>query len=185
MSSLTYKFLRKLHIVSENSRNKNISFFGAIGKMFKYLQTMFIVKYCYSSIWLEPLNLMRLRAKLWRKVGCKVGQDVRIGHSVSFDYINADLITLEDHVIITNCCIILCHRRDLSNYHKDDKSWDLPYLKAPITLKKGCQIGMGSIIMPGVTVGEGAIVGARSVVTKDIPAWTIAAGSPAKVIKVL
>ena len=42
---------------------------------------------------------------------------------------------------------------------------------------------MGSIIVPGVTIGEGAIVGARSVVTKDVPAWTIAAGSPAKVIK--
>jgi len=37
--------------------------------------------------------------------------------------------------------------------------------------------------MPGVTIGEGAIVGAGSLVTKDIPAWTIAAGRPAKVIK--
>ena len=44
---------------------------------------------------------------------------------------------------------------------------------------------MGSIIMPGVTVGEGAIIGARSVVTHDVPAWTIVAGSPAKVIKEL
>ena len=42
---------------------------------------------------------------------------------------------------------------------------------------------MGSIIMPGVTIGEGAIIGARSVVTRDVPAWTIAAGSPCKVIK--
>lgn len=37
--------------------------------------------------------------------------------------------------------------------------------------------------MPGVTVGEGAIIGARSVVTKDVPAWTIAVGNPCKVIK--
>lgn len=39
--------------------------------------------------------------------------------------------------------------------------------------------------MPGVTVGEGAIVGAYSLVTKDIPAWTIAVGRPAKVVKII
>ena len=42
---------------------------------------------------------------------------------------------------------------------------------------------MESFIMPGVTIGEGAIVGAGSLVTKDIPAWTIATGRPAKVVK--
>lgn len=44
-------------------------------------------------------------------------------------------------------------------------------------------IGMESLIMPGVTIGDGAIVGAYSLVTKDIPAWTIATGRPAKVVK--
>ena len=46
-------------------------------------------------------------------------------------------------------------------------------------------IGRESIIMPGVTIGQGAIIGSGSVVTKDIPDWTIAVGSPAKVIKEL
>ena len=59
----------------------------------------------------------------------------------------------------------------------------LQYNKAKIVLKKGCSIGMNSMIMPGVTIGEGAIIGANSLVTKDIPAWTIATGSPAKVVK--
>jgi acetyltransferase-like isoleucine patch superfamily enzyme len=56
----------------------------------------------------------------------------------------------------------------------------LGYIVKPIVLKKGCLIGMESFVMPGVTVGEGAIVGAGSLVTKDIPAWTVAAGRPAK-----
>lgn len=52
-------------------------------------------------------------------------------------------------------------------------------------IKKGAMIGMNTTIMPGVTVGEGAIVGAYSLVTKDIPAWTIATGRPAKVVKTI
>ena len=44
-------------------------------------------------------------------------------------------------------------------------------------------IGMETLIMPGVTIGDGAIVGAYSLVTRDIPAWTIATGRPAKVVK--
>jgi galactoside O-acetyltransferase len=39
------------------------------------------------------------------------------------------------------------------------------------------------VVLKGVTIGEGAIVGARSVVTKDVPPWTIAAGNPARVVK--
>jgi acetyltransferase-like isoleucine patch superfamily enzyme len=42
---------------------------------------------------------------------------------------------------------------------------------------------MESFVLPGVTVGEGAIVGAGSLVTKDVPAWTVASGRPAKVIR--
>ena len=42
---------------------------------------------------------------------------------------------------------------------------------------------METMVMPGVTIGDGAIIGAYSLVTKDIPAWTIATGRPAKVVK--
>lgn len=185
MSSLTFRLLKRLHVISNEEQHGNISLLGAFGYTLKTIWKLLLFKYCYSSFILEPLNFKKIRANLWRKIGCKVGKDVLIGHSVALDYGNANLITIEDKVIITNCCILLCHRRDMRNYKKGDVAFDLPYIYAPITLKKGCQIGMGSIIMPGVTVGEGAIVGARSVVTHDVPAWTIVAGSPAKVIKEL
>lgn len=52
-----------------------------------------------------------------------------------------------------------------------------------VILKKGCWIGANAIILPGITIGENAVIGAGSVVTKSIPAYAIAVGSPAKVIK--
>ncbi|WP_289161461.1 acyltransferase [uncultured Parabacteroides sp.] len=185
MRSYTFIVLKWAHIISDEEKYGNISLLGAVGHIFKTVWRLMLLKYCYSSFILEPLNLKKIRAICWRWMGCKIGENVLIGHSVALDYGNTDLITIEDEVIITNCCILLCHRRDMSGYKKGDKAFNLPYIHEPIVLRKGCQIGMGSIIMPGVEIGEGAIIGARSVVTKNIPAWCIAAGSPAKVIKEL
>ena len=64
------------------------------------------------------------------------------------------------------------------------KNWDVVNSK-PIKICDDAWIGMNCIILKGVTVGEGAIVGAGSVVTKDVPAWTVVAGHPAKVVKTL
>jgi acetyltransferase-like isoleucine patch superfamily enzyme len=52
-----------------------------------------------------------------------------------------------------------------------------------VVLKKGCWIGANCIILPGVTIGENAVVGAGSIVTHDIPARTLAVGNPARVLK--
>ena len=71
----------------------------------------------------------------------------------------------------------------LLRYRKGDDAAKLPYKLAEIHIGKGVMIGMESLIMSGVTIGDGAIVGAYSLVTKDIPAWTIATGRPAKVVK--
>jgi len=54
---------------------------------------------------------------------------------------------------------------------------------APIVIKRGCWIGQNAVILPGVTIGELTIIGANSVVTRDIPARCIAVGAPARVIK--
>lgn len=185
MSSFTFNILKRFHIISSEDIHGNISLFGAIGYAFKTLWKLLLFKYCYSSFILEPLNQKYLRAIIWRKLGCKIGNNVRIGHSVSLDYGNTDKILIEDNVAITNCCIILCHRRDMTKYRKNMDSSTLPFIFAPVRICKGVQIGMGAIIMPGVTIGEGSMIGAGAVVTKDIPAWSIAVGSPAKVIKEL
>jgi acetyltransferase-like isoleucine patch superfamily enzyme len=54
-----------------------------------------------------------------------------------------------------------------------------------VRLARGCWIGANAIILPGVTVGENAVVGAGSIVTRDVPARTLVAGSPARVIRAI
>jgi len=65
-----------------------------------------------------------------------------------------------------------------------NKNWDVVNSK-PIRICKNAWIGMNCTILKGVTIGEGAIVGAGSVVTKDVPAWCIVGGNPARIIKEL
>lgn len=136
----------------------------------------------YQKNWLLDPATGR-RAKYWEKCGAHINGTVNIGYDVYFDASNAELITIDDGVWITARCLILCHKRDMTVYRKGDDINQMPYVHAPVHICKGVHIGMGSIIMPGVTIGEGAIIGAGSVVTRDIPSWTIAVGSPAKVIK--
>jgi acetyltransferase-like isoleucine patch superfamily enzyme len=125
----------------------------------------------------------RVRPAIWRLAGCNVGSNVSIGYDVYFDVTNASFINIEDNVWIASRCLLLCHKRDMSVYYIGIDYNSLPYVKKPVMLKKGCCIGMGSIIMPGVSIGEGSVIAAGSVVTKDVPAWTIAGGNPAKVLR--
>lgn len=57
------------------------------------------------------------------------------------------------------------------------------YVTAPVKIGKNCWLGEGVIVMPGVTIGDGCIIGAHSIVNKDIPDACIAVGSPAKIVK--
>lgn len=60
---------------------------------------------------------------------------------------------------------------------------DLPLLRPPIRVGSGVWIAAQAFIGPGVTIGDGAVVGARAVVMKDVEPWTVVAGNPARVIK--
>ena len=116
-------------------------------------------------------------------MGCKVRKKVFIGYGVWLDFNYAHLIEIGDNVHITNMCLLLCHQRDIDQYSVGDDSSTLPYKKDPIIIEEGVMIGMNTTIMPGVRIGKGSIIGAKSLVVDDIPPWTVAAGNPAKIIK--
>lgn len=141
-----------------------------------------IFKISKNWVLLDRIN-RRIKPALWRYTGCNVGKNVSIGYDVYYDVHNASLIYVEDDVWIASRCVIFCHKREMEHYYKNESYNDLSYKKLPVVLKKGCVIGIGSIIMPGVTIGEGAVIGVGSLVVSDIPAWTIAVGNPAKVVK--
>lgn len=181
--SLTYRLLRKLGLHYSEKEYGQVTIGQLIKRAHKTFRDSFLLSWVMNNWLLSPLLPRKVRPWVLRKIGCKVGKDVFVGDSVKIDSGHSDLITIEDGVSIAGGTRLLCHQRDFSNYCVGDEYLALGYILKPIVLKKGCLVGMESFVMPGVTIGEGAIVGAGSLVTKDIPAWTIATGRPAKVVK--
>lgn len=117
-------------------------------------------------------QILQLRNVYFRKVwGMTIGEEVRISLKANLDKRNPKGVKIGDGSYIAFGATILCH--DMSrNIHRDVK------------IGKNCFIGANSMIMPGVVIGDEVVVGAGSVVTKDVSNKTIVAGNPAKPIKV-
>lgn len=160
----------------------NVSIGTMIKQFFSNSYHRFLINAMNWTI-LEPFNPRKLRPAILRMLGAKVGNNVFIGDYVRVDLNHSDQLEIEDGVHIAGDCRLLCHKKDLNNYRVGMIYGMMPYKYGKIHLGKNCAIGTGSIVMPGVTVGEGAIVGAGSLITKDIPAWSLAMGSPAKVVR--
>lgn len=181
--SLTFRTLRALGFNYSETAYGQVTLWGVIKRVHKTYRDAFLSRHIMNSALLSPFLPRRIRPWCLKKFGCKVGKGCFIGDTVKIDTGHADMITLEDNVSIAGGSRLLCHQRDFSDYCVGDDYMKLGYTLKPIVLKKGCLIGMESFVMPGVTVGEGAIVGAGSMVTKDVPAWTVAIGRPAKVVR--
>lgn len=129
-----------------------------------------------------------------------IGDRVHIGSSM---FISINEIVIEDDVTIAWDCLFYDHNSHSTNWEERrndtiqeyndikngvnyiaNKNWDV-VKSAPIHICSKAWIGTGVKVLKGVTIGEGAIVGAGSVVTRDVEPWTIVGGNPATVIKKL
>lgn len=156
----------------------------------------------YATHWLlffKPFRLWFQQRKL-RQIGAgaeirpyctingtnrvEIGQNVIIppGAILSADPANPDaMILIEDDVLLgPNVAIYSSthHYRDISRPIRQQGM-----LGKTTRLKRGCWIGVNAVILPGVTVGQNAVVGANSVVTHDVPDFCVVAGAPARILK--
>jgi acetyltransferase-like isoleucine patch superfamily enzyme len=91
-------------------------------------------------------------------------------------------ITIGSHCMFANYCFVADadHRYDDATV---PVTWQGMQPKGPVTIEDNCWFGTNCVVTGGVTIGERTVVGANSVVTKDLPAGVIAAGAPARVIR--
>ncbi len=141
--------------------------------------------------------------RVWHPETIRLGDNVYIGHDAMLKGYHSGAITIGDDTWIGQRCFlhgaggitigagvgvgpdvrVLTSTHDLARAKLDRPILAAPLTFAPVVIEADADIGLGAIILPGVTVGRGAQVGAGAVVTADIPALTIAAGNPARVLR--
>jgi acetyltransferase-like isoleucine patch superfamily enzyme len=94
-------------------------------------------------------------------------------------------VTIEDDVLVGHGVTFINDKYPRATNEKGQLQTEYDWKVEPTLVKKGASIGSGSTILSCVTIGENAIVGAGSIVTKDVPPNTIVAGNPAKVLRTI
>jgi maltose O-acetyltransferase len=123
------------------------------------------------------ISVYRLKRR-WnnlRELGMHLGKGVNLPMSTWIDTSHCFLISIGDNCGFGEGCAILAHDAMPNEY------LDATQI-GKVTIRESCHFGMRTILMPGVTIGPRSIVGSNSVVIKDIPPDSVAAGNPAKVI---
>jgi UDP-2-acetamido-3-amino-2,3-dideoxy-glucuronate N-acetyltransferase len=129
--------------------------------------------------------------------GCEIGDDVRIGTfveiqkgvrignrcKISSHTFICEGVTLEDEVFIGHNVTFINDLLPRATGPEGRLQTEADWICQPTLVKRGASIGSGATLLGGITIGEKAIVGAGSVVTRDVPPLTIVAGNPAKALR--
>ncbi len=130
-------------------------------------------------------NLVRVAPRgvtelLHRMRGVKMGRDCFVDPSATLETAYPENVTLGDDVRVTAGAIVMTHIK-APQYLRD--TGIVPVVLEPVVLEDHSFIGVNAMVMPGVRVGEASVVASGAVVVADVPAYTMVAGNPAKVIK--
>jgi acetyltransferase-like isoleucine patch superfamily enzyme len=131
--------------------------------------------------------------------GCDIGDETKIGTfveiqkgarigrrcKISSHTFVCEGVTIEDEVFVGHNVTFINDRYPRATNPGGGLQTDSDWQCVPTVVRRGASIGSGATLLCGVSVGESAVVGAGSVVTRDVPAWTVVAGNPARVIKTL
>lgn len=142
----------------------------------------------------SPRPFFAWRMFLLRLFGAKAGKSCRIQRSASiwapWNLSLGDFVGIGDYVKLYNQApitiadnVIISMGAHLCTGSHDYASKDFRLVAKPIRVEKDSWIAAEAFVMPGVTIKEGSVVGARSVVTKDTMPWTVSAGNPCRPIK--
>lgn len=107
-----------------------------------------------------------------------ISKDCILESGIHLDKVYPASILIGANTLVAANVTILCHEHILREKDNPDLS-----LCKPVSIGERCFIGVGALILPGVTIGNDCVIGSGSVVTKAIPAGCIAAGNPARIIK--
>ena len=119
---------------------------------------------------------------------CQNNWNLKLGNNVNIDsgvYIDlTGMVVFEGNIIVSRGTMIFSHYHEYEKSKPGSSVGSGPFVPTSLTIHKGVWIGAGAIILPKCyDIGEGSIVASGSVVTKDVPPYSIVAGNPAKVIK--
>ena len=158
-----------------------------MGKIFFLVQRLFnkgISSYQLSRFGAVGKNCQLRGVGNFTEKNIFLGDNVTIGVNSTFLASDAKII-IKNNVLLGPHVFLITgnHRIDVLGKYICDAKEKLPENDADIVIEDDVWIGAGSIILKGVTVGEGSVIGAGSVVTKDVPPYAVVAGNPAKVIK--
>lgn len=157
-----------------------------IGKKSYFLNPMFIsgMKYMYLADDVGIWDGARVEMiDFWEGIQYSpqlyIGNHVNIGQNLHLTC--AEKIVIEDNVVCSA-------RVTITDINHETENCEIAVLKQglmtkPVLIKEGAFIGINSVIMPGVTIGKHAVIGANSVVTKDVPDYVTVVGAPARIIK--
>jgi len=129
----------------------------------------------------KQMPMYQLRSAMLRRCGYAVGKDVYVGEDLLIIDEPSDhgMVTIGDRVAISpRVTLVVSSRPNLSRIAPY-----VPVKHGSITIENDAWLGTGVVVLPNVIIGEGAVVAANSVVTKDVEPYTIVGGSPARFIR--